>query len=52
MGTIDELRLQADKLGESLETVFLRLTEQDESVEEIVRKLRNSYKKRINTGMN
>ncbi len=47
LGTIDELRQQADKLGASLEEVFLRLTEQDSSVEEIVKKLRASYKKKI-----
>ena len=47
LGTIDELRTQADKVGASLEDVFLRLTEQDSSVEEIVKKLRNSYKKKI-----
>jgi len=34
-------------LGASLEDVFLRLTEQDSSVEEIVKKLRASYKKKI-----
>ncbi len=47
LGTIEELRSQADKVGASLEEVFLRLTEQDSSVEEIVKKLRKSYKKRI-----
>ena len=47
IGTIDELRQQADKLGASLEDVFLRLTEQDSSVEDIVKKLRKSYKKKI-----
>ena len=47
LGTIEELRNQADKVGASLEDVFLRLTEQDSSVEEIVKKLRKSYKKRI-----
>ena len=47
IGTIDELRQQANKLGASLEDVFLRLTEQDSSVEEIVKKLRKSYKKKI-----
>ncbi|MFX1324260.1 MAG: ABC transporter ATP-binding protein [Promethearchaeota archaeon] len=44
IGTIDELRQQADKLGASLEDVFLRLTEQDTSVNEIVNKLRASFK--------
>jgi ABC-2 type transport system ATP-binding protein len=47
IGTIDELRQQADKLGASLEDVFLRLTEQDSSVEDIVKKLRKSYKRKI-----
>jgi ABC-2 type transport system ATP-binding protein len=44
IGTIDELRHQADKVGAGLEDVFLRLTEQDASVDEIVKKLRASYK--------
>jgi ABC-2 type transport system ATP-binding protein len=44
IGTIEELRLQADKVGASLEDVFLRLTEQDISVNEIVKKLRQSFK--------
>ncbi|KKN28735.1 hypothetical protein LCGC14_0851270 [marine sediment metagenome] len=44
VGTIEELRKQADKVGASLEEVFLRLTEQDTSVDEIVKKLRASFK--------
>ena len=44
IGTIEELRQQADKVGASLEDVFLRLTEQDVSVNEIVKKLRASFK--------
>ena len=44
IGTIEELRLQADKVGASLEDVFLRLTEQDKSVDEIVKRLRASFK--------
>jgi len=44
IGTIEELRLQADRVGASLEDVFLRLTEQDISVNEIVKKLRQSFK--------
>jgi ABC-2 type transport system ATP-binding protein len=44
IGTIEELRKQADKVGASLEDVFLRLTEQDTSVNEIVKKLRTSFK--------
>ncbi|MFX0147846.1 MAG: ABC transporter ATP-binding protein [Candidatus Hodarchaeota archaeon] len=47
IGTVDELRQQANKLGASLEDVFLRLTEQDTSVEEIVKRLRASYKKKF-----
>lgn len=43
IGTIDELRQQANKIGANLEDVFLRLTEQDTSVMEIVKKLRKSY---------
>ena len=44
IGTIEELRQQADRLGASLEDVFLRLTEHDTSVNEIVKRLRASYK--------
>jgi ABC-2 type transport system ATP-binding protein len=47
IGTIDELRQQANQVGASLEDVFLRLTEQDTSVKDIVKKLRKSYKKKI-----
>ena len=43
IGTMDELRQQADHLGANLEDVFLRLTEQDVSVNEIVKKLRKSF---------
>ncbi|MBN1802588.1 MAG: ABC transporter ATP-binding protein [Candidatus Lokiarchaeota archaeon] len=46
IGTMEELRLKADKLGAKLEDVFLRLTEQDTSVNEIVNKLRASYTKK------
>ncbi len=46
IGTLDELRQQADKVGATLEDVFLRLTEQDTSVNEIVKKLRKSFKMR------
>jgi len=42
IGTMEELRQQADKLGANLEDVFLRLTEQDVSVNEIIKKLRKS----------
>jgi ABC-2 type transport system ATP-binding protein len=44
IGTIEELRQQSNKLGASLEDVFLRLTEQDESVNQIVQKLRETFK--------
>jgi len=43
IGTIDELRKQSNKLGASLEDVFLRLTDQDTSVMEIIKKLRESF---------
>ncbi|MBY8980085.1 MAG: ABC transporter ATP-binding protein [Candidatus Lokiarchaeota archaeon] len=43
IGTMEELRQQADQLGANLEDVFLRLTEQDVSVNEIVKKLRKSF---------
>jgi ABC-2 type transport system ATP-binding protein len=43
IGTFEELRVQADKAGASLEDVFLRLTEQDASVNAIIAKLRESY---------
>ncbi|UYP44467.1 Trehalose/maltose import ATP-binding protein MalK [Candidatus Lokiarchaeum ossiferum] len=41
-GTIDELREKAQKLGPDydLEDIFLKLTDQDESVNEIIEKLR------------
>jgi ABC-2 type transport system ATP-binding protein len=44
IGRLNKLRQQANKLGASLEDVFLRLTEQDTSVNEIVKKLRESFK--------
>jgi len=46
IGTIEELSRQADRLGSNLEDIFLRLTEQDTSVEEIVKKLRKSFNQR------
>lgn len=46
IGSMDELRQQADHLGANLEDVFLRLTEQDVSVNEIVKKLRKSFSDR------
>ena len=44
IGTIEELNTQSNKIGAKLEDIFLRLTEQDTSVEEIVKKLRKSFK--------
>ena len=46
IGTMDQLRSQADQLGANLEDVFLRLTEQDVNVNEIVKKLRKSFNER------
>jgi ABC-2 type transport system ATP-binding protein len=46
IGSMDELRQQADRVGANLEDVFLRLTEQDLSVNEIVKKLRKSFSSR------
>ena len=45
IGTIDELRNQADKIGANLEEVFLRLTEQDTSVNDIIKKLQATYRR-------
>jgi len=44
IGTIEELRSQANQMGANLEDIFLRLTEQDTSVNEIIKKLRKSFK--------
>lgn len=43
-GTIEELRARAAMIGDDidLEDIFLKLTEQDESVSEIIEKLKNS----------
>ena len=46
IGSMNELRQQADRVGANLEDVFLRLTEQDVSVNEIVKKLRKSFSSR------
>jgi ABC-2 type transport system ATP-binding protein len=46
IGSMDELRKQADRVGANLEDVFLRLTEQDVNVNEIVKKLRKSFSDR------
>ncbi|MHA1688780.1 MAG: ABC transporter ATP-binding protein [Promethearchaeota archaeon] len=45
IGTMEELRKKANKIGASLEDVFLRLTEQDTSVDQILERLRLSFKK-------
>ncbi|MFX1253480.1 MAG: ABC transporter ATP-binding protein [Promethearchaeota archaeon] len=42
IGTFEELSKQANKAGASLEDIFLKLTEQDESVNHIIQKLRNT----------
>jgi len=47
IGTIEELNTQSNKIGARLEDIFLRLTEQDSSIEEIVKKLRKSFKEGI-----
>lgn len=44
IGTIEELRQQVDKVGANLEDIFLRLTDQDTSVNEIIKKLRAFFK--------
>ncbi|OLS13576.1 MAG: ATP-binding transport protein [Promethearchaeota archaeon CR_4] len=43
IGTFEELSKQANKAGANLEEVFLRLTEQDESVNTIITNLRASF---------
>ena len=40
LGSVKELSAMADKAGADLETIFLKLTQQDESVNDIVRNLR------------
>ncbi len=47
IGTIEELNTQSNKIGARLEDIFLKLTEQDSSIEEIVKKLRKSFKEGI-----
>ena len=46
-GTMDELRHRTSSLGKDadLEDMFLKLTNQDESVNEIIEKLRNTVKR-------
>ncbi|MHA1866444.1 MAG: ABC transporter ATP-binding protein [Candidatus Heimdallarchaeaceae archaeon] len=44
LGTVEELSHLANKVGADLEDIFLRLTNQDESVDKIVEKLRKSMK--------
>ena len=45
-GTLEELRDFADATGESLENVFLRLTEQDKSVKDVIMRMRDAYKQK------
>ncbi len=42
IGTVEELSEKANKIGASLEDIFLKLTEQDESVHQIITQLRAS----------
>lgn len=46
LGTIEELSNLANKAGADLEDIFLRLTEQDESVSKIIARLRNTINNR------
>lgn len=48
IGKMEELCQQANKIGANLENVFLRLTEQDKSVNEILKKFRIFFKKKEN----
>jgi len=43
-GTLEELRNISHKAGASLEDIFLKLTEQDESVKNILEKLKTTLK--------
>ncbi len=43
LGTIEELSEMADKVGADLETIFLKLTQQDESVNNIINSLRKMF---------
>ena len=43
LGTVEELSEMADKAGADLETIFLRLTQQDESVSHIIQNLRKMF---------
>ena len=45
MGTVDELSKMANKAGADLEDIFLRLTQQDESVDHIIKNLRGIMSK-------
>ncbi|MBD3255620.1 MAG: ATP-binding cassette domain-containing protein [Candidatus Lokiarchaeota archaeon] len=46
IGTMEELRAQANKIGASLEDVFLGLTEEDDSVNSIIKKLKLMFNKK------
>ncbi|MCE7741476.1 MAG: ABC transporter ATP-binding protein [Candidatus Heimdallarchaeota archaeon] len=43
LGTVEELSKMADKAGADLETIFLKLTQQDESVNHIIQNLRKMF---------
>ncbi len=43
-GTVEELSKMADKIGADLEDIFLKLTDQDESVQHIIKNLRSIMK--------
>ena len=44
-GTLDELRALEDSAGASLEDLFLMITEHDQSVEEIMKRFEEAYKR-------
>ena len=43
-GTLQELRSLSQEMGASLEDVFLKITEEDESIKHVLEKLRSSLK--------
>lgn len=43
IGTVEELSRMADKAGADLETIFLKLTHQDESVNQIIQNLKKMF---------
>lgn len=46
IGTIDELRKQTEEFNASVEDIYFRLTKQDASVNVILKRLSNSFKKK------